>query len=114
MASQPWGASLDARVRTAAFAFLTEQAALHGDTLRRTMLAQGFVFEGQRVPLLGPQGIFKPAILPELPLSITTAPIVEGRDRPYDDDFGPHGLLVYRYRVNGGREARNSDVLRLS
>jgi len=60
-------------VRTAAFAFLREQSALHGDTLPRTLLARGFVFEGQRVPLLGPQGIFKPAILPELPLSITTA-----------------------------------------
>jgi putative restriction endonuclease len=45
------------------------------------------------VPLLGPQGIFKPAVLPELPLSITTAP-----DGPYDDSFTPAGLLSYRYR----------------
>ena len=54
MTTGGWGAGsdLDARVRTAAFAFLAEPAALHGDTLPRTLLAQGFVFEGQRVPLL--------------------------------------------------------------
>jgi hypothetical protein len=28
------------------------------------VLAQGFDFDGRRVPLLGPEGIFKPAILP--------------------------------------------------
>jgi putative restriction endonuclease len=43
--------------------------------------------------LLGPQGIFKPQILPEMPLSITTAP-----SRPYDDRFDDEGLLQYRYR----------------
>lgn len=36
--------------RTAAFAFLTEQTSLHGDSLPRTLLAEGFVLEGQRVP----------------------------------------------------------------
>jgi len=110
-----WGSAgdMDVRVRTAAFAFLTEQSALHGDTLPRSLLAQGFIFEGQRVPLLGPQGIFKPAILPELPLSITTAPIVEGKDRPYDDDFGPHGLLVYRYRGTDPQH-RDNVALRLA
>ena len=62
-----WGGdagALDQRVRAAAFAFLTEQTSLRGDVLPRDLLAQGFVFEGQRVPLLGPQGIFKPRILP--------------------------------------------------
>ncbi len=57
------------------------------------MLATGFIFEGERVPLVGPTGIFKPRVLREVPLSITTAP--EG---PYDDAFGPDGLLRYRYR----------------
>ena len=92
------GEDLDARVRTAAFAFLAQQTTLHGDTLPWRLLAQGFLFEGQRIPMLGPQGIFKPAILPELPLSITTAPVIEGRDRPYADEFSHDGLLVYRYR----------------
>ena len=39
-----------------------------------------------------------PAILPEMPLSITTVPVVEGEDRPYDDGVGPDGFLRYRYR----------------
>jgi len=104
---------LDARVRTAAFAFLTEQTGLHGDTLPRSLLAEGFLFEGQRVPLLGPQGIFKPAVLLELPLSITTAPIVEGRDRPYADEFSPSGLLIYRYRGTDPQH-RDNVALRLA
>jgi putative restriction endonuclease len=47
---------------------------------------------------MGPQGIFKPKAIPEIPLSITTVPIVDGEDRPYDDGFGEDGLLRYRYR----------------
>jgi putative restriction endonuclease len=61
--------------------------------LSRDLLAKGFVFLGQRIPLLSPQGIFKPKVLPEVPLTITTTP--EG---PYDDSFGPDDLLLYRYR----------------
>lgn len=90
-------ADLDGRVRAAAFAFLADQALLHGDVLSRDVLRQGFEFEGRRVPLLGPQGIFKPAVLPEMPLSITTAPIVEGRARPYEDEMA-EGFVIYRYR----------------
>jgi putative restriction endonuclease len=92
-------ADLDTRVRTRAFQFLSEQTQLRGDdVLPRDVLAKGFEFEGRRVPLLGPQGIFKPAILPEMPLSITTVPVVEGEERPYDDGVGPDGFLRYRYR----------------
>jgi hypothetical protein len=82
---------LDRRVRLAAFEFLSEQTLLRGDVLSREVLARGFRFEGNRVPLLGPQGIFKPALLPEMPLSITTVPVVEGRQRPYDDELGADG-----------------------
>jgi putative restriction endonuclease len=62
------------------------------------VLERGFVLDGERVPLLGPQGIFKPRVLEAIPLSITTVPVVEGESRPYDDAFGPEGLLRYRYR----------------
>ena len=65
---------------------------LVGDVLPYPVLRQGFTYDNDRVPLLAPQEIFKPRIL-ELPLSITTAP-----DGPYDDTFGPDGLLQYRYR----------------
>ena len=85
----------DARVRAAAFEWLGDQVKRHTDVLPRQVLAAGFVLDGVRVPLLGPQGIFKPKVLSEVPLSITTAP--EG---PYDDAFSPDGLLRYRYRGN--------------
>jgi putative restriction endonuclease len=89
---------IDYRVRVAAFDFLRTQTELHGETLPRTLLAEGFTFDRQRVPLIGPQGIFKPAILPEMPLSITTVPVVEGEARPYEDEVGDDGLVRYRYR----------------
>ncbi len=88
---------LDTRVRTAAFEFLEEQTRLHGEVLPREILSQGFVFNGTRVPLVGPQGIFKPAVT-ETPLTITTAPIVEGRERPYEDRVEEGGAILYRYR----------------
>ena len=64
--------------------------------LPRSVLAQGFEFDGRRVPLLGPQGIFKPAIC-EMPLSITTVPEVPGKERPYEDEPTYDGVH-YRYR----------------
>jgi putative restriction endonuclease len=84
---------IDLQVRLAAFNWLSEQVNLHGDVLPRKILEQGFEFQGQRIPLAGPQGIFKPQIL-DLPLSITTSP-----NSPYDDDyFANEGFLHYRYR----------------
>jgi putative restriction endonuclease len=84
--------SADAHIRRLAFEWLSEQAELHGDALPREVLAAGFTHNGERVPLLGPQGIFKPRVL-ELPISITT---VSGG--PYSDSLDPSGLLSYKYR----------------
>ena len=82
----------DARVRAAAFEWLAVQVANHGEVVPREVLSQGFNIDGRRVPLLGPQGIFKPALM-QVPLSITTSP-----KGPYDDGIGPDNLLRYRYR----------------
>lgn len=92
----------DTRVRAAAFAWLAEQVDRHGDVLPRELLATGFVLDDVRVPLLGPQGIFKPRVLSGAPLTITTAP-----GGPYDDAFGPNGLLQYRYRGTDPNHADN-------
>jgi len=90
---------LDARVRAEAFSFLRQQTERYGTTeLQRALLMQGFVFEGQRVPLLSPQGIFKPAVLPDVPLSITTAPPSERKAAAYDDRLEENGVLAYMYR----------------
>jgi putative restriction endonuclease len=87
----------DSRIRAAAFTFLEEQTRLHGEVLSRDILGRGFTLNGMRIPLVGPQGIFKPAAA-EMPLTITTAPIVEGRDRPYEDRIEAGGAILYRYR----------------
>lgn len=83
---------IDLQVRLAAFSWLSEQVNSRGDVLPRKLLEQGFEFQGQRIPLVAPNGIFKPQIL-DLPLSITTAP-----KGPYDDYFGKDNFLIYRYR----------------
>ena len=87
-----FGRHHDARVRTATFEWLARQVEIHGEVIPRPVLAQGLRIDGRRVPLLGPQGIFKPAIM-HVPLSITTSP-----KGPYDDGIGPDNLLRYRYR----------------
>lgn len=89
---------IDQRVRLAAFRFLEEQTELHGEVLPRALLANGFLFKKEQIRLISPQGIFKPAILPEIPLTITTVPIVEGKARPYEDGMDDQGLLRYKYR----------------
>ncbi len=83
---------IDLQVRLTAFNWLSEQVNLHGDVLPRKLLEQGFEFQDKQIPLVSPQGIFKPQIL-DLPLSITTAP-----KGPYDDYFGRDNFLIYRYR----------------
>jgi putative restriction endonuclease len=92
----------DLRVRLAAFEWLKDQVQIHDDVLPRSILAQGFTFQGQRVPLVGPQGIFKPAVCPEIPLTITTT--VRG---PYRDHFGIDGLLRYSYRGKDPQHREN-------
>jgi putative restriction endonuclease len=96
----------DGLVRAAAFAWLTEQTnRLVSDVLPYALLLEGFQFGGVRVPLLGPQGIFKPKVLQEAPLSITTAP-----GGPYDDGFGGDDLLRYRYRGTDPRHPDNESL----
>src|SRR3990167_3893869 len=97
---------LDSRVRAAAFEFLAEQTRLRGEVLAWETLSRGFDFNGTRVPLVGPQGIFKPSVLTDVPLTIRTAPIVEGRERPYEDRVEEGGAILYRYR---GTDPRHPD-----
>lgn len=82
----------DARIRSAIFEWLSIQVAIHGDVLPRALLAEGMLVGGRRVPMLGPQGIFKPQVL-NAPLSLTTSP-----NGPYDDGFEGNGILRYKYR----------------
>ena len=82
----------DAKVRGAAFDWLARQVSIHGEVVPHALLVEGFNLDQQRVPVIGPQGIFKPALM-QVPLSITTSP-----KGPYTDGIGPDQLLRYRYR----------------
>jgi putative restriction endonuclease len=94
----------DALARAAAFAWLEEQVRFFGEVLPRTLLEQGYPYRGERIRLIGPQGIFKPASF-QLPLSITTAP-----NGPYNDRFGPGNTLLYSYRGNNPHHRENTGL----
>ena len=96
----------DQEVRLAAFEWLRRMVDVHGDILPRDLLAQGFELGGHRVPLVSPQGIFKPRIC-DLPLTITTT-----TGGPYDDSFGEDGLLSYRYRGDDPEHTDNRGLRR--
>lgn len=103
----------DRQVRLRAFQFLSEQTAIHGDVLPWKLLLRGFELDGRRVPLVSQQGIFKPAILPEIPLSIRTTAVASGEERPYEDGMDAGGLIRYRYRGTD-RAHRENVGLRLA
>lgn len=97
----------DLQIRLAAFDWLAEQVDIHGDVLDRDLLRQGFEYQGQRIPLMSPQGIFKPRVM-DLPLTITTAP-----DGPYDDRYEEGKFLEYRYRGTDPQHRDNVGLRRL-
>ncbi len=91
----------DQQVRLAAFNWLRRQCDQFGDVLPRDLLEKGFELDGARIPLISPQGIFKPRVLESIPISITTSP-----KGPYTDSFTDNGFLSYRYR---GADPRHRD-----
>jgi putative restriction endonuclease len=83
---------MDEKIRLAAFEWLEKQTAIYGDVLPRDLLVRGFIFNNERITLIGAKGIWKPKSM-TLPLSITT--ISNG---PYSDSFTQEGFLKYKYR----------------
>jgi putative restriction endonuclease len=94
----------DLKIRLAAFDWLKEQTTASDDILSRELLQVGFFFDGKRIPLISPQGIFKPREM-KYPLTITTSP-----ESPYNDSFDPSGYLLYRYR---GKDPQHRDNIGL-
>lgn len=97
----------DSAIRQAAFRWLAMQAAMHDDVIPRNILTTGFEYQGQRVALLGPKGIFKPKIM-DLPISIATIP-----SGPYDDGYSENGQLMYKYRGTDPKHPDNVGLRRL-
>ena len=94
----------DLEIRIASINWLNEQIKLHGDVLPREHLRKGFTFRGTRIPLISPQGIFKPREM-ELPLTITTTP-----SGPYDDNFNYDDQLLYKYRGTDSMHRDNAGL----
>lgn len=82
----------EAQIRMAAFRWLEEQTA-QTDVVSWHTLVQGFTFQGERVTLVGQQGIWKPKAFAQIPISIRSAPRSGYRDKLTDD-----GFLLYSYR----------------
>ena len=103
--AEPLSIKQDTEIRLAAFEWMKSRQVEYGDVLPRQILSDGFIYKGQQVRLIGPQGIFKPKILPEIPLSITTSP-----KSPYDDSFSSDGFLLYRYRGTDPQHHENAGL----
>lgn len=83
-------------IRAVAFDYV-DQLSEHGERPVGWADLSSFLFEGQRVPLVSQQGIFKPAVL-DVPISIRTTYRAPGENRPYEDEVDDNGYLLYRYR----------------
>jgi putative restriction endonuclease len=82
-----------AAIRLKIFAWLQQRMSIRGeDVLTRQELESECIIDGEVVPLVGPQGIFKPKAIGYFPISITTSP-----NSPYPDRITDN-TLTYKYR----------------
>lgn len=92
-----WDDERDARLRREAMAWLTVRTEDGREPISSGDLLD-FTFDGEPFRLMDVQrGIRKPAVL-DAALSIRTVYTPEGKDRPYDDEPGPDGMLRYKWR----------------
>jgi putative restriction endonuclease len=82
----------DIKIRLEIFNWLQKQIEIYNEVLPWDILSNGFKFKNVRVPLIGPAGIWKPQILKDYPISITTSP-----RSPYPDKLDGN-FLKYHYR----------------
>lgn len=112
--SKPWGCTIldvtggsEDAIRAAALAWVERHSAGGTVPLTRTQLAEDFVVDDRRFPLVDRgRGIRRPQGW-SAALSIMTAATRAGRPRPYEDDQGPDGLHRYKLRRDPGGEREN-------
>lgn len=97
--------SLDLEIRQTLFAWLMARTKENGGIFRRRELEQEFSFQGQRITLVGPRGIWIPSDM-KLPISITTT-----HANPYNDGLDEAAILQYKY-MNTDPENRENTALR--
>jgi len=84
---------MEEQIRLSAFNWIKTQSEIYDGVIPRKILETGFEFQGQRITLVGPSGIWKPKQLSLMPISITT--VLNG---PYEDAITDDGFLSYKYR----------------
>ncbi len=94
--------SLSQKIRLAAFDWLKQQVTIHGDVLPHSLLSNEFKFNGERIALLGPKGIWKPQSIRKYPLTITTI-----MNSGYSDGIATETLLHYSYRGDNPNHSDN-------
>lgn len=97
----------EAQIRLAVFRWLEQQTMLYDDVLPWSLLQHDFSYEGQKVSLVGQQGIWKPRVFESIPLSIRTSP-----NGPYNDGLAEDGLLHYKYRGTDPNHPENVGLRR--
>jgi putative restriction endonuclease len=81
-------------IRLGVFEWLQRASSITSNEFTRNELEYGATVNEQRIILVGPQGIFKPAQIRHYPLSITTT-----TNGPYSDAFSRDSdFLLYKYR----------------
>lgn len=83
-----------AAIRQQIFEWLNHKVLEYPDeVLPYQELKTGFIYNGNPIPLIGPQGIFKPQVIKYFPISITTSP-----NSPYSDRISEDSTIKYKYR----------------
>lgn len=82
-----------ASIRQQVFEWLQQKVIEYDDVLPYHEIKSGFVYNGNPIPLIGPQGIFKPRIIQYYPISITTSP-----NSTYADKISEGSTISYKYR----------------
>lgn len=96
----------DLQLRESIFAWLRAQR-LHKPLFSRHDLS-AFEYQGRKLRLIGPQtGIWWLKGISEGAVGIWSAFVPEGRERPYEDNFGEDGFLRYKWRGNDPQTADN-------
>lgn len=95
---------MDDRIRIYAFDWLEKQTKIYGEVLPREILERGFLFNDEKITLVGRKGIWKPKFM-DFPISITTTP-----ESQYSDSISTEGFLKYKYRGENINQSDNVGV----
>jgi putative restriction endonuclease len=98
--------SPDLNIINIAFEHIVRLDLIYGSAIPNKALKEGFLFNGERVSLIGPQGIFKAKQMQDVALSILTPLSRDSRKPFYLDKESDDGF--YHYAFEESKNDRNS------